>query len=141
MIVPSETISREERVHVFDIMMEQIKRATDIIDKPRRELLRRAGSNDYSSLAENWNKSIFLALVGHWGTQHRISYNAIESTHADDLDGLVTIRQHIDGNLYRFGSETEVVTNTKMYPFHLQCLPFEQMQLAKAYMLINKIPV
>ena len=79
--------------------------------------------------------------VGKWGTQHQISYNAIESTHCDDLDGLVTIRRHIDGNLYRFGSETEVVTNTNMFPIHLQCLHFEQMQLARAYMLINKIPV
>ena len=56
MIIPTETISKKERVHVFDIMMEQIKRATDIIDKPRRELLRRAGSNDFSSLAEDLNK-------------------------------------------------------------------------------------
>ena len=67
------------------------------------------------------------------GTQHRISFNAIESTHEGDCDGLVTIQRHIEGSLYRFGSETEIVSNTNMYPFHLQCLNFEHMQLAKTY--------
>ena len=99
MIIPSETISKKERNYVFDIMMEQIKRATDIIDKPRRELLPRAGSNDDRGLTENLNEFLFLALVGSWGTQHRISYDAIEFTHADDLDGLVTIRRHREGCL------------------------------------------
>jgi hypothetical protein len=140
MIVPSETISREERVHVFDIMKTQINRAVDIIDKPRIDEQKRTGARPWF-MSENFKKTIFLALIGSWGTQHRISFNAIESTHADDLDGLVTIRRHLGGNVYRFGSETEIVSNTNMYPFHLQCLHFEQMQLAKAYMLINTIPV
>ena len=48
---------------------------------------------------------------------------------------------HIEGNLYIFGSETEVITNSTMIHFHLQSLRWEQMQLAKAYMLIHKISV
>ena len=83
---------------------------------------------------------LFLAMIGSWGTQHKISLNAIESTHEDDCEGIVTLRQHIEGNLYRFGSESEIVNNTSMYAFHLQCLHFEHMQVANAYMLMKRIP-
>ena len=69
-----------------------------------------------------------------------MSYKAIEFIHAEDFDGLITMRRHIEGNLYIFGGETEAVTNSTMIPFHLQSLRWEQMQLAKAYMLINTIP-
>jgi hypothetical protein len=79
-------------------------------------------------------------MIGKWGTQHLISFSGIESTNPGDCNGIVTVHRHIEDSLYRFGSEKEIVNNTNMYPFHLQCLHFEHMQLAKVYMLLMRIP-
>ena len=58
MIVPSETISREERIHVFDIMKTQINRAVDIIDKPRIDEQKRTGARPWF-MSENLKKLYF----------------------------------------------------------------------------------
>ena len=120
MIVPSVIIPKTDRVEILTKMKNVIK----------------TGTFENSKL----NKGIFLAMIGKWGTKHLINFNGIESSNPGDVNGIVTVHRHIEDSLYRFGSEKEIVNNTNMYPFHIQCLHFEHMQLSKLFMLLNRIP-
>jgi len=128
-LIPSKSISQEQRVKVFKIMMDEITRATDSC----AELY---GHASMSKLI----KSLFLAMIGSWGTVDLVNFKVTESTHKEDATGKITVMRELSEGFFRFGSETKMISNTSMLPFHLQCLHWEQMQLTKAFMLLNRIP-
>ena len=74
---------------------------------------------------DKWMKEAILSMQGSWLSQHRYSYDIIDSTHSEDVKNKIYSLRTLKDGTTRFASRTELLTNRTMYLIGLQALNTE----------------
>ena len=89
---------------------------------------------------DKWMKEAILSMQGSWLSQHRYSYDIIDSTHSEDVKNKIYSLRTLKDGTTRFASRTEILTNRTMYLIGLQALNTEHSFMGMAVYQTRTLP-